>query len=167
MGPRSTIHKHLCACLARRLALAATTTAAGTDARADDVGGWLSEWLWIDFKNQIKTHGFSRSGPFHQRAELQQSIYLSAGLGCSQAQDHPVGPATPRFNLTAVPSSSHFRHPHVWEQAIVTRRVKTVALQWVRLEQRFRQIALGNDCAFSASASSSFHQAEVGLGGLE
>ena len=143
-GRRSTKHL-LCACLAAGSALA-STTAALPEARADDVGGWLSEWLWIDFKKPNKTHGFQIWADFHQRAWGTNNLFIfRPGLGYDVGHGITLWAGYAFIpSLTAgTPDSNRFEH-RVWEQAIITQKVKTVALQGrVRLEQRFRQDADG------------------------
>lgn len=135
----------ICACLAVGSA-ALTSTAALPEARADDVGGWLSEWLWVDFKKPNKTHGFQIWLDLHQRAWGTNNLFIfrpgigyEVGKGITLWAGYAFIPS-----LTAgTPDSNRFEH-RIWEQAVITQKVKTVALQGrVRLEQRFRQDADG------------------------
>ena len=114
-------------------------------AHADDAGSWLSQWLWVDFKKPNKTHGFQLWLDLHERAWGSNFLAIfRPGLG------YDIGHGLTFWggyafipSLTAnTPDSNRYEH-RIWEQFIVTEKVKTVALQGrIRLEQRFRD---GND----------------------
>lgn len=131
----------LCAGLAVGAALLATS-AAMPAARADDVGVWASEWLWVDFKKPSKTHGFQLWLDLHQRAWgtnylaiFRPGVGYEVGHGITLWAGYAFIPS-----LTAGTADSQKFEHRVWEQIIWNGRVKTVALQGrARLEQRFRQ----------------------------
>jgi hypothetical protein len=135
----------LCAGLAVGAALTALLTLV-PEARADDMGVWASQWLWVDFKKPDKAHGFQLGLDLQQRAWgtnllsiTRPGLGYDVGHGISLWAGYAFIPS-----LTAgTPDSQRFEH-RVWEQIIVGGKVKNVALQGrARLEQRFRPDAEG------------------------